>query len=176
MPGEKRSWKVFCLDIMKQIITSLFAHFMNLALAVYLQKVTNEGNGCVWYFTNHVLDCFIGTVLAYVMFRIVDNVAVHYHIEELKSGVYMDESVNVLSENQGGQKLDKNLNYKIWFLQVFVWCIITLISKIIVFFFELFQHKILCAFGSFALSFVENDPKLELVTVMIIFPLTLNSA
>lgn len=73
----------------------------------------------------------------------IDNLAVRYHIEELKSGVYMDENVNVLSKEEGGQKLDRNLNYKIWFLQVFVWCMITLISKLIVFFFELFEHKIL---------------------------------
>ena len=40
MPGEKRSWKVFCLDIWKQLSTSLFAHFLNLFLSVYLLELT----------------------------------------------------------------------------------------------------------------------------------------
>lgn len=102
MPGEKRSWKVFGLDSLKQIVTSLLAHCMNVVLAVYLLQETKEGNGCVWYFTNHILDCFLGTCFAYFMFKIVDSLAVRYHIEELKSGVYMDESVNVLSEEEGG--------------------------------------------------------------------------
>ena len=98
LPNEKRSWKIFCLDIWKQLTTSLFAHFLNLFLSVYLHRLTNEGNGCVWYFMNMALDTVFGLCIAYVLFRIVDWFAVRYSIEELKSGVYIDESVNVLAE------------------------------------------------------------------------------
>lgn len=100
--GEKRTWKIFLLDVYKQIICSLFAHFLNVALAIYLQVLTGEGDGCVWYFMNHLLDCFIGMLIAYTLFRIVDRLAVNYGIEELKSGVYVEASVNVLSVEEGG--------------------------------------------------------------------------
>ena len=36
MPGETRTWKVFCLDIWKQLLTAGFAHSLNLILAIYL--------------------------------------------------------------------------------------------------------------------------------------------
>lgn len=98
LPSEKRSWKVFCLDIWKQLSTSLFAHFVNVFLAVYLENMTNYGNGCVWYFMNLSLDCVFGLILAYILFKIVDHYAVKYNIEVLKSGVYMDESVNLLND------------------------------------------------------------------------------
>lgn len=36
MPNERRTWKVFLLDISKQIITSGFMHICNLYLSMYL--------------------------------------------------------------------------------------------------------------------------------------------
>ena len=77
-PEERRTWNVFCLDIWKQLLTSLFAHFLNLFLSVYLQELTQEGNGCVWYFMNLFLDTVFGLLIAYCLFRIVDHFAVKY--------------------------------------------------------------------------------------------------
>merc|ERR1712203_106859 len=34
MPGETRTWKVFCLDIWKQLLTAGFAHILNVTLAI----------------------------------------------------------------------------------------------------------------------------------------------
>ena len=112
MPKETRTWKVFCLDIWKQLLTALFAHFLNLVLAAYLQQITREGNGCVWYFMNMALDTIFGMFLNWTLFRIVDYFAVKYEIEVLKSGVYTDEEV-VVDE---GQDADKHINYRIWIL------------------------------------------------------------
>ena len=81
MPGETRTWKVFLLDIWKQLSSSLFAHFLNVFLAMYLQKLTNAGNGCVWYLVNFFLDMSVGMLIAYILFKIVDTIAVRFEIE-----------------------------------------------------------------------------------------------
>ena len=81
LPGETRTWKVFCLDIWKQLFTAGFAHTLNLVLAVYLQELTHEGNGCVWYLVTMLLDTFLGLLLAYIFFKIVDELAIKFGIE-----------------------------------------------------------------------------------------------
>lgn len=81
LPGENRSWKVFCLDVWKQLLTAAFAHLLNLILAVYLQELTKSGNGCVWYFVTLLLDFSLGTLIAYLCFKIVDETAIKLGIE-----------------------------------------------------------------------------------------------
>lgn len=174
LPGEKRTWKVFCLDIWKQLTTSLFAHFLNVFLSIYLQELTQEGNGCVWYFMNMVLDTIFGLMIAYLLFKIVDHIAVTNNIEVLKHGVYLDEKVDLVS-SENKDLPDKHINFRIWIVQMVVWCMIVFLAKIVVFFFEIIYHRPIVALGVRFLSGLEGNPKIELVVVMIVFPVTLNS-
>lgn len=175
LPSEKRSWKIFCLDIWKQLGTSLLAHFLNVFLSVYLEESTNSGNGCVWYFMNFLLDSIFGLVLAYIFFKIVDHYALKYNIEVLKSGVYMDESVNLVNEDGEVENTDRYINYRIWGLQMLVWVMIVFLSKIIVFFFEIKYSKPIFNFGVEVLAPFHGHPHIELVTVMIVIPVTCNT-
>ena len=81
MPGEQRTWKVFCLDIWKQLLTAFFAHVLNVFLAIYLQALTMEGNGCVWYLITILLDVLLGMSIAFLFFKIVDTIAIKFGIE-----------------------------------------------------------------------------------------------
>ena len=56
-----------------------------------------------------------------------------------------------------------------------VWCMIVFLAKIVVFFFEIIYHRPIVALGVRLLSGLEGNPKIELVVVMIVFPVTLNS-
>ena len=112
MPEETRSWKVFCFDIWKQFLTAGFAHFLNLVLAVYIQEITHEGNGCVWYLMTLLLDCTLGMFFGYVLFRIVDETAIRFGIETLKSGVYTDKSVPVDMSDEFDP--DEYVDVRIW--------------------------------------------------------------
>ena len=132
LPGETRSWKVFCFDIWKQFITAGFAHALNLILAVYIQDLTNEGNGCVWYLMTMLLDCSIGMFLAYLLFKIVDEIAIRFGIETLKSGVYTEKNVPVEATDDFDP--DEYIDVRIWLIQVIVWVMCTFIAKICVFF------------------------------------------
>ena len=168
LPGETRTWKVFCLDIWKQLFTAGFAHFLNLVLAVYLQDLTREGNGCVWYLVTLLCDTTLGVFFAYVFFKIVDETAIKFDIEVLKSGVYTDKDVPVDADDDFDP--DEEINFRTWLIQVVVWCICTMLSKFFVFFAELMYHKDLIAWGQGVLAIFKNHPKLELVVVMVFLP------
>ena len=155
LPAEKRTWNVFCLDIWKQLLTSGFGHFLNLFLSIYLEQITGSGNGCVWYLMNLVMDLVFGLAISYFLYNIIDHYAVKYNIEVLKSGVYMDESVNMLDT----ENTDKHLNYRIWMVQMVVWCMIVFLSKIVVFFIEILYYKPLAAIGDHALQPFEGYPQ-----------------
>ena len=160
LPGETRTWKVFCLDIWKQLLTAFFAHVLNILLAVYLQALTKEGNGCVWYLITILLDVLLGMSIAYLLFKIVDEIAIKFGIEvslyhdlliscishqTLKSGVYTDKSVPVDKDDDFDP--DDAVNLRTWAIQVIVWCICTFLAKILVFFFQLAYHVWLVGWG-----------------------------
>jgi hypothetical protein len=73
---------------------------MNLVLAVYLQRITRTGNGCVWYFMNSTLDMIFGTIISYIFFMLIDWWADLNNIEVLKHGVYMDEKVDLVNNDE----------------------------------------------------------------------------
>ena len=81
LPGETRSWKVFCLDVWKQLLTAGFAHLLNLILAVYIQQLTGSGNGCVWYLITLLLDVILGMGVAFLLFKVIDEIAIKFGIE-----------------------------------------------------------------------------------------------
>ena len=70
---------------------------------------------------------------------------------------------------------DDAVNIRTWLIQVIVWCMCTLLAKILVFFFQFAYHKSLVAWGDAILSVFHGHPNIELVIVMIIVPVTMNS-
>ena len=112
LPGEMRTWKVFIMDASKQLTAALVAHFVNLLLALYLHSVLHEGNGCVWYFVNQVLDCFLGVLFSYAVFNVVNYIAVKFGIDILKSGIYTDKNVSLIDSKK--EQLDDAVDMRIW--------------------------------------------------------------
>jgi hypothetical protein len=104
-----------------------------------LERITRAGNGCVWYLVNYFLDFSVGMFIAYMIFKIVDTIAIVFEIEVskttanaikiLKSGIYTREDVS-LSEGDA----DKHIDLRIWVVQVFMWTSCIFIGKIFVFF------------------------------------------
>jgi hypothetical protein len=123
---------------------------------------------------NLLLDTLFGLMIAYLLFKIVDHVAVTNNIEVLKHGVYMDEKVDLVSSDTKDSP-DRHINIRIWIVQMVVWCMIVFLAKIIVFFFEIAYHKPIVRIGEDILSTLEGSPQLELVVVMIVIPVTFNT-
>ena len=97
-PNEKRTWRIFLLDIGKQLITAAFGHCLNLVFAELLQQVTKSGNGCVWYLMNILTDVAFGTFLSFLLFKLVDYIAMKNKIDVLKQGMYYDENLDLTKE------------------------------------------------------------------------------
>ena len=80
-PDETRTWKIFCMDIWKQLVTAGFAHCLNVFLSVYVSEITQMGNGCSWYLIQISMDLTVGTLFNYILFKIVDTIAIKFGIE-----------------------------------------------------------------------------------------------
>lgn len=101
------------MDIWKQLTTAAFAHFLNIFLAVYVAEFTHTGNGCSWYFINLAMDLTVGVFFSYVLFKIVDTVAVKFGIEVLKSGVYTEVDVSLIDPDIDP---DEMVSFRIWLI------------------------------------------------------------
>lgn len=150
----------------KQILSALLAHCVNLFLAVLLQELVKRGDGCTWYFVNLVMDVSMGVTLSYCMHQVIEYIATKHDIDGLKSGVYFSEKEKVL---------DENINYRIWLLQLVIWCIIVLLVKLVIFVQQLYFADWLAWFGETCLADFEGNPALKLTFVMVLLPLILNS-
>ena len=162
----KRSWKVFLLDITKQAFSSELAHIMNLVLAVLLSSLVKVGDNCSWYFVNLTIDTTVGVFLCFMLITLVNNIARKYDIMILHSGHYF---------NEGMPHTDVNINYRIWVVQLTIWCIIVILVKITLFFVQLFFSSELEDYGELVLGGFKGEPEVELVFVMIIAPVVMNS-
>eukprot|EP00929_Paragymnodinium_shiwhaense_P121219 TRINITY_DN93386_c0_g1_i1.p1 TRINITY_DN93386_c0_g1~~TRINITY_DN93386_c0_g1_i1.p1 ORF type:complete len:302 (-),score=37.97 TRINITY_DN93386_c0_g1_i1:476-1381(-) len=69
--GKRRRFRVFLLDVSKQIVGATFVHCLNIGQALLLQRVLNregqnggadENNQCVWYLIGLVCDCVFSTI------------------------------------------------------------------------------------------------------------------
>lgn len=88
--------------------------------------------------------------------------------------MYVDEKVDLI-DKKSDEKPEDNVNYKIWVIQVTIWVIIVALSKIIVFFFEVTHHRPIVQFGDTLLKPLQGSPELELLVVMVLIPVTVNS-
>jgi hypothetical protein len=155
----KRYWKIWLMDISKQGISTLLLHFFNLFFSVAVSS-ENEDQ-CVWYLNNVLLDGTIGVLFQWILVRCLEILARKLEIDALTSGCYFSYEVNEFSE--------RTLDYSIWGSQMGIWCLISTISKTLIYiilnvwidFFNRMGTDILSKF---------NDPKLELIFVMIVVP------
>ena len=90
----------------------------------------------------------------------------------MKSGVYTDKEVPMDDDDIDP---DDYVNIRTWLIQVIVWCMCTLLAKFFVFFFQLAYHKVIITWGLSVLEVFREHPKIELIVVMVIIPVILNS-
>lgn len=123
---------------------------------------------------NLTLDMVFGSIISYFLFSIIDWWAARNNVEVLKQGVYLDEQVDLVTDKA---RPEEHVNYRIWFIQVAVWCIIVSLSKIVVFFYEIANFKKVYRAGEWSLGSMGlfGNPQLELFVVMIVVPVTFNS-
>ena len=97
LPGERRSWKVFGMDTVKQMSSMLFAHLLNVVLAIKLHEISGEGNGCVWYLMNYLCDFFIGMTLSLILLRFANVLAVRHNYAVSKMSTAIQDALCLIT-------------------------------------------------------------------------------
>ena len=104
----------------------------------------------------------IGVLFQWIFVRCLEILARKFKIETLTSGCYYSYEQNEFSEN--------TIDYSIWAAQMGIWCLISTLSKTLIYitlnvFIDFFNK-----FGTDILDHFKNNPKLELIFVMIVVP------
>lgn len=154
----RRSPLIFFLDISKQGFSSIFSHYGNIAIAMILSNVV-LGTECGWYFISSFVDTIVGGLfISYILLKLMIKMAHKYDWIYLKNtGDYGNP-----------------INYSIYFTQLFSWVTITIISRsisgtIIYLLFNFFDVIVV-----FIDSCFMDKSSIELVFVMVIWPITIN--
>jgi hypothetical protein len=113
-----------------------------------------------------IMDTSMGITLCYLLHLSIERVAMRHEIDALKSGLYFSGE---------DKPTDDNIDYGVWALQLVVWCIIVLLVKLMLFIIQLYFAEPLEHFGELSLSPFESNPRMELLFVMVLLPLSLNS-
>lgn len=113
-----------------------------------------------------MMDTTMGITLCYLIHSFIERIAIKHDIDTLKSGLYFTGE---------DKPTDDNIDYRVWAVQLVVWCIIVLLVKFILFLIQLYFSESLATFGETCLNDFKGNPKMELIFVMVIMPLFLNS-
>jgi len=156
----RRPFKIWALDTSKQVLGFLTAHFLNILLSYLMENTTVDS--CVWYFVNIMLDTTLTVLIAYLLLK---------GITRFIRRMGWDPRGRLNFGNYGDP-----VRLSIWLRQILLWVWIVVLSKIIVSTFVFLLQSPLGRAGHWLLTPVINySGKLELVVVMVIVPVVMNS-
>ena len=159
----QRPFRIFVYDASKQAIAALYAHGLNLLLAISLTHLLtqqNQKDECLWYFVNFCVDLLLGIPLNFILLYIVDRIAVKKRWSSLVSGEY---------------KVTSSFCNRSYVSQILVWIGIVTITKVMLFY--CFIYPLSSPLESVAdkiLKPVSHNPNTELVVVMVLVPFSCN--
>jgi hypothetical protein len=153
----QRDWLVWLFDASKQSIGSSFGHFTNIFLSMTISiQITDE---CQWYCLSYLVDSSFGISLNFLFLTIVENTVMKLpRFAHIKFGDYGNPP-----------------SYTLFFSQLMIWLTIVVVTKIITYTIQVEFGEPLSVMMDFLLRETKSDPKLELVIVMIIIPVIVNS-
>ncbi|KAJ3288087.1 hypothetical protein HK104_008344 [Borealophlyctis nickersoniae] len=155
----RRPLIVWGFDTSKQALAAVCVHFVNVFIAALRGKESErEDNPCVWYFLNILLDTTVGVYILYLALKGLHWVVDYYQIPDMKSGEY-------------GHPPRVSAWIRQFLLFIVAWSFVK--STVI---FALDTFPILTTLASILLTPLEKsgDARLEVIVVMLIFPLIMN--
>lgn len=153
----RRKFETWFLDVSKQGVGAVYAHFLNMAIAkIIAQNVRGDitlDDECAWYAINYLIDTTIGLVLSIMFLQLLDIVADQLDWAHLKNkGVYVGKD-----------------RYTTWAVQLVVWIIILTIVKLLICWFMWLTSEWLAWFGKVLFEPFQKNIRFELLFVMIFF-------
>jgi len=179
----RRTYKIWFFDISKQVIGQLYAHGLNLAIALYITNTLTVNDQCQWYLTNYLLDVIIGIFLSWICVRFCNYLSDTFGVIIPCFRMWKIGDYGEINKYDIIEKCDDNILENVYsvrcnyFTQLLIWIVIITLVKLIIFLTLILTllHP-LDSFGKWLVKPVYNYPHTELIMVMIIIPLILNTA
>lgn len=153
----RRDWKIWFLDVTKQSLGLSVSHVSNILLSILIAINLADSDECQWYLMAYLSDSLLCSAFNFTMLAVIDRLAHRYNIDALNFGNY---------------GYPPRLNY--WLAQVVVWVSIVTTGKMLVLALLFLLLEPIDALLQRVFVPFEGHPKLELLIVMIVIPMTLN--
>ncbi|KAJ3004958.1 hypothetical protein HKX48_000974 [Thoreauomyces humboldtii] len=155
----QRPFNIWALDTSKQAIAAGLVHFANILIASISGAASQESeNPCVWYFLNILLDTTLGVAILALLLRGLHHIVDALKIPDMRSGHYGSPP-----------RLTAWIRQLLLFLTAWFFVKLTVVVLLHVFpFFAAAADWILRPLVT------SHDTRLQVVVVMLIFPLIMN--
>ncbi|CAK92646.1 unnamed protein product (macronuclear) [Paramecium tetraurelia] len=179
----KRVWKIFLMDTAKQFVSAVVQHFLNIGLALLLSSA-DSGDQCQWYFITYMLDCTLGMLINCLLITLFEALFQKLGQTQFQTGNYYTISyphITTYSISSGDLTETKKAKpkvevaYGVYMFQLTLWILIVVVSKIILYFFQLLLGEYLLTAVSWMFQPINQYPELELIIVLVIIPLIFNA-
>ncbi|KAJ9477371.1 Vacuolar membrane protein [Pseudozyma hubeiensis] len=181
----KRKWKIWALDISKQMLGQLFVHILNVILSDFVASGGGE-NPCSLYFLNILVDTTVGVFFIYVALKYVTYyLTERLGLEGFVSGQYTPPLPSIVPAPSGepGSSAQAGADRRAfrrgrprieyWLKQLASYLFVLFLMKMAVLvIFALFPF--LFDVGSWILGFFGSHKDVQVLFSMALFPLAMN--
>ncbi|KAI8576139.1 hypothetical protein K450DRAFT_258196 [Umbelopsis ramanniana AG] len=158
--NPQRPVRIWGFDVSKQLVGGIVIHTLNLLVSYISGKnEADPSNPCVWYFLNIFVDTTVGVGILWGILLGFRRLAAYFRLQGVQSGVYGDPPL-INQFIQWGKQLLIYIT-----ALVLMKLVVVLIFAICPFLFD---------FGQWVLEWTMSNYKLQVVFVMLIFPLVMN--
>ncbi|KAL1924295.1 uncharacterized protein VTP21DRAFT_7330 [Calcarisporiella thermophila] len=155
----RRPLLIWGFDVSKQVIGAGVIHILNIALSYINGEAIKGSNPCVWYFLNILIDTTIGVFILWCIIQGLNQIVLYFGIKDLRSGEYGEPPLRAQLAR--------------WSKQCALFIVALIIMKaVVLLLFSLMPF--LVDFGRWSLAWSMGNTKLQVVFVMLIFPLIMN--
>ncbi|PWZ03383.1 hypothetical protein BCV70DRAFT_197599 [Testicularia cyperi] len=184
-----RKWKIWALDVSKQLLGQLFVHILNVVLSDFVARGGGE-NPCSLYFLNILVDTTLGVFFIYLGLRYITHFFTNVLGKDgFVSGQYSPPTPNASRSSNGtgasnshsdsassnaaygGRRARPKLEY--WLKQLGTYLFVLLLMKMaVLLLFGLFPF--LFDVGSWILGLFGSHKDIQVLFSMALFPLAMN--
>jgi len=181
----KRKWKIWALDVSKQMLGQLFVHILNIVLSDFVASGGGE-NPCSLYFLNILVDTTLGVFFIYIALKYVTYfLTERLGLEGFISGQYTPPLPSIVPASSTGPSTSAQSGssrrafrrgrprIEYWLKQLASYLFVLFLMKmavLVVFGFFPFLFDV----GSWILGFFGSNKDFQVLFSMALFPLAMN--
>ena len=101
----KRKFRIFLLDVLKQIISASAIHLINVILSVMIdgEVLRDTRDQCASYLVSVLMDSSIGLIIVVLVLRMTLRYTRRYKLDYLEQGNYLSRDGEVILYNYSAQ-------------------------------------------------------------------------